>query len=487
MGYPTHTPARADAPLPARWWLALLAALLLARIAAMIWVPLIDTSEPRYAEIARLMAQRGDWITPWFEPGVPFWGKPPLSFWLQALSIQAFGETAFSLRLPALAAHLGMLVLLHAVARTRHGQRVAQIATLVFGSMLLPFIASGAVLTDAFLSLGVTWSLAAWLMVGSHRAWYWRYGLFLGMAFGALAKGPVALVLIAGPLLAALALDRRARAQWRSLPWLPGLLLFAVLVLPWYVLAERKTPGFAHYFLLGEHVLRFIQPGWEGDRYGSAHERAYGSIWADMLLAALPWSLVLLTNLRQAFVARREAWRWLRTPGTACLLAWALVCPALFTVSGNILWTYVLPSLPAFALLTASVIATWKTPRAGALFVTLCLVVPTLTLGLTAFATARPERLKTEQTLIQTARNALASDGPIVYVDHLPFSARYYSQGQAQRASRHEILALLDDARVAVAIVVDTGEVQALQQETGQRAMVLGHNRQHTLLLYHPP
>ncbi|NLZ11765.1 MAG: glycosyltransferase family 39 protein, partial [Alcaligenaceae bacterium] len=44
---------------------------------AMVMMPLADTTEPRYAEIARLMAASGDWITPWFEPGVPFWGKPP--------------------------------------------------------------------------------------------------------------------------------------------------------------------------------------------------------------------------------------------------------------------------------------------------------------------------------------------------------------------------------------------------------------------------
>ena len=65
--------------LSARGLLLGLAAILAARLFAMALMPFADTSEPRYAEIARVMASSGDWITPWFEPGVPFWGKPPLA------------------------------------------------------------------------------------------------------------------------------------------------------------------------------------------------------------------------------------------------------------------------------------------------------------------------------------------------------------------------------------------------------------------------
>ena len=70
-----------------RRFVFLLLLLLAVSLVAMALLPFADTSEPRYAEIARVMAVSGDWITPWFQPGVPFWGKPPLSFWAQALSI----------------------------------------------------------------------------------------------------------------------------------------------------------------------------------------------------------------------------------------------------------------------------------------------------------------------------------------------------------------------------------------------------------------
>ncbi|MEP4393882.1 phospholipid carrier-dependent glycosyltransferase, partial [Marinobacter sp.] len=80
-------------------WFWVLAAVLFSRFIGMTLFPFVDTTEPRYAEIARLMAESGDWITPWFEPGVPFWGKPPLSFWAQAASLKIFGLSEFSLRL----------------------------------------------------------------------------------------------------------------------------------------------------------------------------------------------------------------------------------------------------------------------------------------------------------------------------------------------------------------------------------------------------
>ena len=70
------------------------------------------------------------------------------------------------------------------------------------------------------------------------------------------------------------------------------ILVFAT-VLPWYGLAELRTPGFLEYFLVGEHWHRFTVPGWDGDRYGHAHVFARGTIWLFAALAALPWSLLI--------------------------------------------------------------------------------------------------------------------------------------------------------------------------------------------------
>src|SRR3546814_473058 len=204
------------------WWV--LAAVLGLRLASMWLFPLIDTSEPRYAEIARLMAQSGDWITPWFKPGVPFWGKPPLSFWTEALSIKMLGVNAFAARLPSWLATAGTIWLLAAYACSHYGKRVAKRAALIYCTCSLVYVLSGAVLTDPFLVLGTTWAMTSLPMAARKPVWYWRYGFFIGMAIGLLAKGPLALVLVAGPLVPWLLWYKPARSVFPALPWTPGLL-----------------------------------------------------------------------------------------------------------------------------------------------------------------------------------------------------------------------------------------------------------------------
>ncbi len=74
------------------------------RLATLGAYPLMDSTESRYAEIARKMLETGDWLMPQFDYGVPFWGKPPLSTWLSAASMAIFGVNEFAARLPSLAA-----------------------------------------------------------------------------------------------------------------------------------------------------------------------------------------------------------------------------------------------------------------------------------------------------------------------------------------------------------------------------------------------
>ena len=197
----------------------LLGLLLLARLIGMAVAPLLDTTEARYGEISRKMAELNDWITPWFDHGVPYWGKPPLAFWVTAISFKLFGVNEFSARLPHLI--ISMLIVGLAVWLAARRDRHAALPTLalISGSSLF-FVSSGVVMTDIELILGTTLTMAGfWLALEDTDGpdsklprWpRWRSGtmFFGGVIVGLLAKGPVALVLGGAPIFVWILYNRR--------------------------------------------------------------------------------------------------------------------------------------------------------------------------------------------------------------------------------------------------------------------------------------
>jgi 4-amino-4-deoxy-L-arabinose transferase-like glycosyltransferase len=219
-------------------------------------------------------------------------------------------------------------------------------------------------------------------------------------------------------------------------------------VVPWYWAAEKASPGFLEYFLIGEHWKRFTQPGWTGDLYGAAHARPRGIIWLFWLGVALPWSLVAAGWLARAAVTRRDDLHALvRDPWRAYFVLWAITPMVFFTVSGNVLPAYVLPGLPALALLVADV---WH-PSADdirSMRVTVRHVLVTGVVICALFVAAivvlhdRMENEFSHKALTgAVAARRTASDQRLVYVAQQPVSAVFYSQGTATRVADAAALA----------------------------------------------
>ncbi len=421
----------------------LLGTLLLVRIIAMAVVPLADTTEPRYAEIARLMLTTNDWITPWFEPGVPFWGKPPLSFWAQALSFKLFGINEFAGRLPALLAFIATAWMLWRMAASAVNTQVAAASVIVYCSMLLTFLAAGTVMTDPYLTLGTTWAMAAFYLAPKEDAWYWRYGLFIGLGIGLLAKGPLAIVIAGAPIGLWVLLQGKLMHYLRTMPWIKGTVLTAVIALPWYILAELKTPGFINYFIVGEHFMRFVDPGWVGDLYGHAHKEVKGMIWLHWLAGSFPWgplALFLLAGHMLTIPSRKTLWYALKQPVVIYVLLWALVTPVFFTTAGNVIWTYVLPSMPAFALLMGWAMVKlnngqhWR--KLG--FILIMWFMPIAGLLFSGFIANNNDLMKTEKRIAEyVAQQPQIGDNSnwsrLYYLTpKLEFSARFYSHDKAK-------------------------------------------------------
>jgi 4-amino-4-deoxy-L-arabinose transferase-like glycosyltransferase len=478
--------------LHSRWrWVALLLALLvLGRLLAMAGLPLMDTTEARYADIGRRMAELGDWVTPWHDLGQPFWGKPPLSFWLTAASFRLFGFTEFAARLPHFLCMLGVVALVARLARNRDE---AWTTVALLGGAVLPLVAAGAVMTDEALVLGTTLAMVSFwraLHAPADQARNAGWWFFVALAVGLLAKGPLALVLTGLPLVAWVLLTRRFSAARRALPWGPGLVLMAALALPWYALAEHRTPGFLAYFIVGEHWHRFVTPGWQGDLYGTAHRFPPGAIWAFAVVAVLPWSV--LTPLA-AWRHRRGGGAVLEGPGADAtplvadhsrvlyLACWALAPLVFFTAARNIIWTYALPALPALALLGAGFllqrVGKQATPRWLALGLALTLLAGVA--GVVELREGGDMARRSSRELVarwlQAGGRLDGVGGPaLVIVGQRQFSASFYSHGQARHAERAEdVAAQVPPGPAGAVVALGAGHEAELPQ--AQRLGQIGH------------
>jgi len=424
-----------------RGMIVLIALLIAVRLATLGLYPVMDATESRYAEIARKMLETGDWLVPQIAYGVPFWAKPPLSTWLSAASMSIFGVNEFAARLPSLLLMLGCGTLVFFLAGIRAGRDAALWASMLFATTGLVFLAAGAVMTDAALALGTTVAMAGfWIAVHgpSHLRRIAGLAFFLGLAIGMMAKGPVAIVLTFLPVGLWTLWTKSWRAVWSNLPWIMGAIVAAALVVPWYWAAERASPGFLDYFLIGEHWKRFVEPGWKGDLYGAAHARPRGMIWIFWVAAALPWSLPAIGWLVRSTLFHRSDLKQISSdPWQSYLLLWTIAPMLFFTSSGNVLGTYVLPGLPAFALLTAtrwhpadSNATGWRSPMRLGLAIGLILPAAMLCgiLALNPYL----ERERSHKALIRSFEGLRAHAGEhLIYLGEAPTSAEFYSRGKA--------------------------------------------------------
>ena len=475
----------------------LLLALLAIRIGSLGLYPLGDTTEARYGEVARLMLESGNWITPQSEPWVPFWAKPPLSFWAQAATMAVFGVNEFGARFSSvLFAILVGVLLWHFARRAEPGRPLheAWLALVILATMPLFFLIAGTVMTDMALLVCTSAAMAGfWFALEGQRRW--GYVFFVALGFGLLAKGPVILALVGLPLflwwVAGPSRVERVQMIRQRLPWLTGALLMLAIALPWYVVAELRTPGFLDYFLRGEHLHRFLKPNWQGDLYGSAHPEPRGKVWLFLFYAACTWLPVWLASLRV----------WSRTNPPAAptsldhyLVTWTLSTPIFFTLAGNTIWSYVLPSLPAISIWLA------RRVSGGALHVKR-LTALTAALGTAAMAVlyfvwlpgADVSNDRSTRDMIRDART-LISPHPhalLVMIHAKPHSADFYSVREVVALTHDDALWIMRRGEPAAFMATDEHLNERLMdgwliRVLRERAQLVGRYGKYTLY-FHPP
>ncbi|HKD20171.1 MAG TPA: glycosyltransferase family 39 protein [Thermoanaerobaculia bacterium] len=319
---------------------ALLAVLLLLAAVAILEPKgsgLAEPDETRYAEIPREMLASGDFVVPRLD-GLPYFEKPPLLYWVNAAAMRALGPSPWAARLPTRLAAIGTVILVVLVAggfRSRGGLA----AGIFLLAAPLGFLMARTNLTDGLLTFFFTATLlaarAAIERRGEGRPWLGLAAWTGAAAAGAfLTKGLIALALPGLILLIWCAASGRLRG-FGALVASPAPLVFVALSAPWFVLVERRHPGFSNFFFVHEHFQRFAT---------GAAKRA-GPIWyfvPVLALGFLPGLVFLLAAFRRA---RRHVEEEL------FFIVWFAVVFVFFSLSQSKLPPYVFPALPAAAIL----------------------------------------------------------------------------------------------------------------------------------------
>lgn len=479
MSSPSDTPARPGTP-PSRW-LAGLWVLLLALVAMRLWMmatlPLTDSTEARYGDISRLIVEGGYWLMPHVDPQTPFFAKPAMSFWMSAISGTLLGVSEFTLRLPHLLLSLATMAMVWA-ATPRLPTLARTFGMLVFLGAPLSFISAGAVMTDAtqmtFVALAM---LAAWkvLFEGAGRGWLLVFYAAVGL--GALTKGLATIALIGLPLAMYALLGGGVVRTVRALFSVGGVLLFLVIVVPYYAAAEHAYPGFLKYFIIGEHFKRFLDPAWAGDRYGSAHEEPIGSIWLYWAVSVLPWLAIFLVQAWRSL--RPAAWR-AQPAELRYWWSWVLAPLLFFTFTRNLIWTYALTAVPPFAVIAAH----WLAGRSAVQrtrWLAACTLVLLGLYGAAAVYGPPAMEQRSARGLVRAAdRAGRTPDQPIIIRDVYSFSSDYYTRSHAVRESTFEGMAAWL-SKPGTWMIVPNGEVAALQQRD-PRVQVLRREDRASLL-----
>ncbi len=313
--------------------------------------PLWEPDEGRYAEIAREMYVTHDYVTP-RDDWVRYFEKPPLVYWAESAAIAAFGVDESAVRLPAALFSAAQVVVTAALAEVMFSGSVAIFAAIALALSPLFFGFARFATLDPALAFFMTAALGAFYMsaradfgIGDGRKWFVTSAAAL--ALGTLAKGPVAPILCGAIALIWTVIEGRSRDISR-MPWIAAIALYVAIAMPWFAMAAYRNPGFLNFFFIHEHLNRYLtntEHGWGPWFFVPI---VIGGTWPWFFF--VPFGLkASLDNKSTEPVSHHSEKRF--------LAIWFLVIFIFFSIPRAKLGSYVLPAIPALAILAGLGIA----------------------------------------------------------------------------------------------------------------------------------
>lgn len=347
-------------------------------------VGLVGADEPRYAQIAREMLSahsdvckqldasvfprslrpadlensfrclKGGTVTPILY-GRPWLEKPALYYWRAMSFFKEFGVSDWSARLPsATGAFLMIAMIFLHMRRFRPGGQLD--AALITASCVAIIGFARGASTDMQLAAPFCIGMLGWYAWYETGKKFWLFDLYFFGAAATLAKGPVAPFLALGIILLFLGLRREWSVLRRTI-WIPGVLLYFAMVLPWYIAVQRENPTFVHSFFVEHNLERFATNLYQ-------HRQPFWYYFAVLIVGLMPWTVIAIRAVVEALTTSMAEWKVRLNPkrylghsraGDAFpefLVLWALFPIIFFTFSKSKLPGYILPSIAPITILT---------------------------------------------------------------------------------------------------------------------------------------
>jgi 4-amino-4-deoxy-L-arabinose transferase-like glycosyltransferase len=323
-------------------WALLMMLVLTALVRITSTTALVDPDEGRNAEVAREMAESGDFIVPQLN-GLPYLDKPILLFNATAISIRLLGPNELAARLPTLCFTFATVALVIAFGWQRFGRETALLAGLMLATSPLVLLYSGIVIFDALMMFWVSAASIAFHFRLHGRGLGWCLAGWAATGLAVLTKGPVGLLL---PLMIVIGEALASRLPMRRLFHPAGIGVFVVLVLPWFLAVAMRHPEFPHY--------AFVRETFERVATDSMRRTAPFYYFLPILIGGtFPWSALLLIGAGRLANFWRERAQTARDE--AFLMLWLILPILFFTLSQSKRPGYILPVIPPLALLSARI------------------------------------------------------------------------------------------------------------------------------------
>lgn len=329
----------------------------------------LDPDEGMYGAIAREMAEGGDWITPHFN-GIRYLEKPPLQFWLSALTMAVFGPSEWAVRVWSGLPALGTVLLVWRMGNSLYRAPAGLLSGIILATSIGVFRYVRVAATDFLLVFSMTLVIYGFMesFLAEDRAEVYQPSsgfspsssllFYIGLALAVLSKGLIGLVL---PLLVVgFFLWFSGSSVVPRMNWKIGLLVFFSLILPWHLLVAWRNPGFFEFYIVDNQFLRFLS------------SRAFIEDDIPVTTVAFigltfvwffPWSLFLSGTLRQGFPNPRLT----SAPEERLRLLvglWGLAVLVFFSLSSSKLEHYALPALPPLSLMVGALWSeAFRTPQ----------------------------------------------------------------------------------------------------------------------------